>query len=260
MGDFKKADSSVYLTFLELIEKTFPEISGYSFGLLFREKIKKSRGNVVVAEICLPGKLLSYFAKNDDGNPFDFLMIVDEMAWACARDEDRIRVIRHELRHVNISEKGVPRLVDHDFQDFHEEVELNADDPSWCAKLVEITLAGYKQVKDGQADPRVDRRDADDIAPVTKSPQRQPHLPLNVDKKQIDTVDDMKGAIDAGVKKGLSAIKSRKDAKEEVNRIINNSAKAAGQFDGKDKPAGDVGFNLDELARKKGLLPEEASA
>lgn len=220
MGDFKKADSSVYSTFLELIEKTFPELSGYSFGLLFREKIKRSRGGVIVAQICMPTKLLSYFAKNDDGNPFDFLLIADEMAWACARDEDRIRIIRHELRHVNISEKGVPRLVDHDFQDFYAEVDLNADDPSWLQKLVEITLAGYNQVKDGQADPRIDRRDADDVVPVTEDPQRQTQLPIKIAgglKKQVDTVDDMKDAIDAG-------------------------------------------FNLDELARKKGLLPEEVSA
>ena len=164
---FKKADSSVFETFIELVEKTFPELSGYSFGLLFREKIKKSRGHITLAEICLPGKLLSYYARNENGQPYDFIIVADEMAWAVARESDRVRIMRHELRHVHIDEKGKPRLVGHDFEDFHEEVKLNADQPDWCSRLVGITQAGYDQVKDGGKDPRVERAGVlnDDLEP-----------------------------------------------------------------------------------------------
>lgn len=176
MSEFSKADSSVYEIFMQMLDKHFPELSSYSFGLLFRDKVKKSRGGTVLASICQPTKLMSFYAKNDAGNPFDYLMIIDEMVWACASDEDRVRIVRHELRHCHITEKGDPKLVGHDFEDFYKEVEINKDNPNWANHLVEVTLAAYKQVKDGQKDPRVNRRDAEDLKPVTKDPQIQTKL------------------------------------------------------------------------------------
>jgi hypothetical protein len=200
MSQFRKADSSVYTTFLDMIEKVFPNLSSYSFGLLYREKIKKSKGGVIMAEICQPTKLLSYFAKNDNGNPFDFLIIVDEMAWCCANDNDKIRLMRHELRHISISEKGVARLIGHDFQDFYAECDLNADDPSWGQKLAEIILAGYDQVKAGEKDPRIH---PEDVTEMTKDPQRQTMLP----KKETLSTDD-KTEIAAGIHVDDSSEKS----------------------------------------------------
>jgi hypothetical protein len=243
MSQFRQADPSVYETFLELINKTFPELSNFSFGLLFRESIKKSRGRVILAEIALPGKLLSYYAKNADGNPFDFLLIVDEMIWACARPEDHIRIIRHELSHVIISEKGVPRLIDHDFADFHSEVELNADDPMWAAKLCEIALAGYKQVKEGQADPRVDNRASEDLAP-TNSQQRQVQ-------------------IESAISKPTGSGPGDETATEKISKYagINSNCLKAGELDDlKKKEASKPlthNMSLDDLARSKGLLPNE---
>jgi hypothetical protein len=234
MSQFRKADSSVYTTFLDMIEKVFPNLSSYSFGLLYREKIKKSKGGVIMAEICQPTKLLSYFAKNDNGNPFDFLIIVDEMVWVCAKDIDRVRLMRHELRHINISEKGVARLIGHDFQDFYTEVDLNADDPSWGQKLVEITLAGYDQVKAGEKDPRNEPREG--VTEVTKDPQRQTKLPIEDDKGVTDELRDVelgkgdkaKSVIDikvkAGIKKGITVI-------SELGKIRNKDGEIVAEED-----------------------------
>jgi hypothetical protein len=189
MSQFRKADSSVYTTFLDMIEKVFPNLSSYSFGLLYREKMKKSKGGLILAEICQPTKLLSYFAKNDSGNPFDFLIIVDEMAWCCANAADRIRLMRHELRHIDISDKGVARLIGHDFQDFYAECDLNADSPTWGQKLVEIVLAGYGQVKDGQKDPRNETQEG--VTEMTKDPQRQSKLPEDFKEVVAEELDDI---------------------------------------------------------------------
>jgi hypothetical protein len=178
MSEFRKADNSVYQVFLEIIEEYFPALSSFSFGLLFREKLKKSKGGVILAEVCLPSKLLSYYAKNDEGNPFDFLVIFDEMAWACGKIPDRVKIMRHELRHIFISEKGKPMMVGHDFEDFHAEVELNIDDPSWGSNLVEVIVAAYGQIKGGGRDPRVDRRDAPEGTVTHEDTQRQTHLDL----------------------------------------------------------------------------------
>jgi len=231
MSQFRKADSSVYSTFLDMIEKIFPELSGYSFGLLFREVIKKSRGGVILAEVCQPGKLLSYYAKNDNGNPFDFLIIVDEMVWACANPEDKIRIMRHELRHINLSEKGVPRLIGHDFQDFYVEVDLNKDNPSWCQHLIEVTLAGYNQVKDGQPDPRTDPRA---VGQVTKDPQRQTHMAPDFTAKVA------------------------KDAADKI--LVSGSApKFSIPPVPKTKLPAAMAMSLNDLAREKGLLGNDSA-
>jgi len=273
---FSKADSSVYSEFLDLVEKVFPELSGFSFGLLFRSKMKKSRGNLVLAEICLPTKLMSFFAKNDAGNPYDYLMIIDEMAWACATAADRTRIVRHELRHVFVDEKGNPKLVDHDFADFHIEVELNSDAPMWGSNLAEVTMAGYKQVKDGQKDPRQNRADAEDLKPVTKEPQRQ---------TQIES------AIKSGVKKGMNDLKGKagdiplKTASQRArDKYFDRSKSVMENLEDKGlvKPTGGIdsledvyvddggtgdfvpnptintGKSLEEIAKEKGLLGETA--
>jgi hypothetical protein len=244
---FRKADSSVYENFLNIIDNVFPELSGLSFGLLYREKIKKSRGGLILAEVCKPNKLMSYFAKNDSGNPFDFLIIVDEMAWCCAKDADRVRIMRHELRHVHISEKGKTTLRGHDFQDFYAEVDLNADDPSWGQKLVEVTLAGYNQVKDGQADPRLDRRDAEDIVPVTKDPQVQTKIESAMKTEPVRAVhcsDEWKAEDDGG------------GVRDNSNHdYVTKVAKAAIKRLEEDAEGDSVVDNLDALARKRGLLP-----
>jgi hypothetical protein len=244
MSQFRKADSSVYTAFLDMIEKVFPNLSSYSFGLLYREKIKKSKGGVIMAEICQPSKLLSYFATNDNGNPFDFLIIVDEMVWVCANDNDRVRLMRHELRHIVVSEKGVAKLIGHDFQDFYSEVDLNADDPSWAQKLVEVTLAGYDQVKAGEKDPRNEPREG--VTEVTKDPQRQTKLPIEDDKGvtdelravELDKPDNGDGPVDekpscvketvidikAGTKKGVTMI-------SELGKIRNKDGKIVAEED-----------------------------
>jgi len=239
MSQFRKADSTVYSVFLDMIEKTFPELTGYSFGLLYREKIKKSKGGVILAEVCRPGKLLSYFAKNDAGKPFDFLIVVDEMAWVCAREKDRIRIMRHELRHIHISDKGAIMLRGHDFQDFYVEVDLNADDPSWCQKLVEVTLAGYDQVKDGQKDPRNDHRDKPEVSPVTKDPVRQAKLPIDEKAKAHGLTPESKEIImDAAVKSSYAYRGKDNSFKDAVESSVVKS--------------------LNDLAKEKGLLGANA--
>jgi hypothetical protein len=232
-----------------MIEKVFPELTGYSFGLLYRDKMKKSKGGLILAEICQPTKLLSYFAKNDNGNPFDFLIIVDEMAWCCSKENDRIRLMRHELRHVNISEKGVARLIGHDYQDFYAEVDINVDDPTWCQKLVAVVLAGYDQVKDGQKDPRTEVQEG--VTEMTKDPQRQTKLNLGDPKEKeffpkngdVETLStDDKTDIAAGIKKGLKS-NSAKSTVVEMGKIRNKDGELVTDVDDPEFLAGlDKGY------------------
>ena len=240
MPDFRKADNSVYQIFLEIIEEYFPALSSYSFGLLFRDKIKKSKGGVILAEICLPTKLLSYYAKNEQGNPFDFLIIFDEMAWACGKIPDRVKIMRHELRHILITEKGKISMVGHDFEDFYKEVELNVDDPSWGSNLVKVVVAAYGQIKEGGKDPRLDRRDAPEATETHKEgAQRQTHLDLG---EKGNAEEETAGKSPGGTNGAVVVRVTREEKKDP------------------DGPIEDASAKLDALSKKRGLsVPASAS-
>jgi hypothetical protein len=261
MSEFRKADNSVYQVFLEIIEEYFPALSSFSFGLLFREKLKKSRGGVILAEVCLPSKLLSYYAKNEEGNPYDFLVIFDEMAWACGKIPDRVKIMRHEMRHIFISEKGKPMMVGHDFEDFHAEVELNIDDPSWGSNLAEVIVAAYKQIKEGGKDPRLDRRDAPGATVTHKDEQRQTFLDLTDGKGSGDnniTVDEVLGEEETEAKSpGGTSGAGDKTAKGTNGATLMEGKKAELKDSG---PVKDASAKLDALSKKRGLrVPASAS-
>jgi hypothetical protein len=55
--------------------------------------------------------------------------------------------------------------------------------------LVEVTLAGYDQVKAGEKDPRNEPREG--VTEVTKDPQRQTKLPVEDDKGVTDELRDV---------------------------------------------------------------------
>jgi len=227
MGEFRKADITVHEVFMDMIDKHFSNLSGYSFGLLFRDKIKKSRGNIILASITIPTKLMSFFARNDNDQPYDFLIIVDEMAWACGTEEDRVRIIRHEMRHCFLNDKGRAMLIDHDFADFHEEVKLNLDNPGWASDLAVKVQAAYGQLKDGGKDPRVDNRDAKDLESVDKDPQRQ-------------TVMDFSEKVGKDVADKVMSLDEALSVADSVSMDIEHN------------------LPLDEMARKRGLLPAGA--
>ena len=50
---------------------------------------------------------------------------------------------------IGLNNKGAFVLVHHDFEDFYREVELNADDPAWKQRVVEVTITGYANKKKG---------------------------------------------------------------------------------------------------------------
>jgi hypothetical protein len=63
-------------------------------------------------------------------------------------EEDVKRVIRHELRHIFITERGKLTLQPHSLEDFYEEVELNNNDTRWALRVVEMVSLIYDQEED----------------------------------------------------------------------------------------------------------------
>lgn len=68
-------------------------------------------------------------------------------------DEDKTRLIRHELRHSDVdgeSEKNPYKIRCHTIEDFFSEVKLNEDDPYWSRRVGESLMAAYEAQKDPQ--------------------------------------------------------------------------------------------------------------
>ena len=140
MHRYEESDDSLVEVFLEVLEKTFPKYGNLKFKLIYDLKKRINKGQLVLASIELPSAKVKFFSQDEiavDG--YDYIMTVDKKAWELADVATKQRVIRHELRHVFIDEKGTPKLIGHEIEDFYADIELNKDDPELRRTLVMIT-------------------------------------------------------------------------------------------------------------------------
>jgi hypothetical protein len=143
---YEEADESLTEVFLNVLEKNFPFYQNFKFKLLFDLKKRVSQGKLVLASIELPGPKLKFFSRDKiatDG--YDFIIIFDKKAWELSSELVKTKVMKHELRHIEISEDGSTKLVGHEIEDFYAEIEANKDDPEWRRKLVVLVSDVYEQ-------------------------------------------------------------------------------------------------------------------
>jgi hypothetical protein len=110
--------------------------------------MRSSKGRMVLASVEAASPKIKFLSKDNiavDG--YDLLIIVDMKAWEVASEDQKIKLLRHELRHVQIDEKGSVKIIGHEIEDFHIEVKLNQDDPEWRMKLATLTNDMYEQEK-----------------------------------------------------------------------------------------------------------------
>ncbi len=118
--------------------------------LINKNKMVK-KGNIVLGKMMKPSELVRYLSRNEapeDG--YDYIMLLDNKLIKHCDEIDIERVVRHELRHAffDSESKNPYKLVDHDFSDFHDEVELNKDDPAWAKRVSHTVFLIYEQEKD----------------------------------------------------------------------------------------------------------------
>ncbi len=137
----------------EVQDRHFPELKNAKIALLFDLKKRSSNNRLVLGRIVKPNDLVRHFTKDDAVNVdgFDYIVILDKVGWDVTGHDDRVRVIRHELRHTFYdieAEENCYKLIDHSITDFYEEVELNKDDPRWKERLAMLISDIYEQKKD----------------------------------------------------------------------------------------------------------------
>ena len=129
-------------------EGWFPDLRGAKILLVFDNQQARNKGKVVLASIRKASDLQKYLTvegKSKSITGYDYILTLDKVAWRRAGKENRIRIIRHELRHTEIrmSSTNPWGLRGHSIEDFYSEIKLNKHDPRWAQKLVGITEAVY---------------------------------------------------------------------------------------------------------------------
>jgi hypothetical protein len=82
---------------------------------------------------------------------FDYFIFIDKKVFEIMSDIDKVRLIRHELRHTLVdveNEKDPFKLRPHEVEDFFEEIDLNASDPRWAERVATMAEALYDQEKE----------------------------------------------------------------------------------------------------------------
>lgn len=140
---------------LEMYEKLraqhFPQLVNSKILFLINKKKMVRKGNIVLGKMMKPSELVKFLSKDEapeDG--YDYIMLLDSKLITNCDDSDIVRVLRHELRHTFYDSDSLNpyKLIDHDFSDFYDEVELNKDDPAWAKRVSQTVSLMYDQEKD----------------------------------------------------------------------------------------------------------------
>jgi len=116
---------------------------------LFDVKKKLHNGKLVLGTCYKSNDLVRHLTIEEASNEFgyDYVIILDKIVYQNASPDDRIRIIRHELRHVDKDEYTEKCYINpHNIEDFIEEIELNMDKPRWASELTSTALEIYEEI------------------------------------------------------------------------------------------------------------------
>jgi len=148
---YEEVPESIDLLYDKIKKHHFPYLANAKILFLISKKKMMKKGNIVLGKILKPSDLVKYLSRNeapDDG--YDYIMYLDSRLVHHCEESDIERVLRHELRHIffDSDSKNPYKLIDHDFSDFYDEVELNKDDPNWANRVSKTVSLIYEQEKD----------------------------------------------------------------------------------------------------------------
>lgn len=147
----------------EVRSKDFPELVNAKVKVLFDLKKRKSGGMVILARIMKTNDLIRHLTRDgaDYHNGYDYIVTLDKKCWENITDLDRIKILRHELRHTFFdieSDDNPYKLLNHSVSDFYEEVELNKNDPRWRERVATLTEDIYEQEKEASVEKKRNKK------------------------------------------------------------------------------------------------------
>jgi len=149
---FEDAPNHAYTLMKEAVKDHFPELVNASILILMdlKKRAADSGNKIVLGRMSKTNDLTRHLTIDESGSEsgYDYIMYLDKLMWDNIADPDRMRVIRHELRHTQVDDKY--GLRDHTIEDFHSEVNLNDDDPRWRERVGLVLEAKYEALKSPQ--------------------------------------------------------------------------------------------------------------
>lgn len=130
----------VYQVLNRVREEHFPELAGANILCVFDTKKKMKDGKIRLAEIKKCSEFVKFLTMEDVGDEegYDYIIEIYRSVWDLADDDEKVKLIRHELRHTNVDlDKKKPwGLRGHTVEDFYSELRLNRDNPRWAEALM----------------------------------------------------------------------------------------------------------------------------
>jgi len=154
---YDEVNDHVLTLLKEVRSQDFPELVNAKIKVLFDLKKRKSGGMVVLARIIKTNDLMRHLTKDgvDIVEGYDYIITLDRKCWDNITDLDRVKILRHELRHTFFdieSDDNPYKLLNHSISDFYEEVDLNKNDPRWRERVATLTEDIYEQEKEARID------------------------------------------------------------------------------------------------------------
>jgi len=145
---YEDVNDNVVEVYMKIIEEYFPEIGNLKIKLIFDLKKKITKGKLSLAYVELVNEKLKFLTASEliEGG-YDILLVINKVVWELADDKDKVRIMRHELRHIFEDENDKLTLLPHDIEDFSAEIELNKDNSNWARNLVSAAKSKYDEMK-----------------------------------------------------------------------------------------------------------------
>lgn len=150
-GRFSDIDDGTRGLVADVVRVTFPELVNVKVKWLFDAKMGKSKGKFVFGKCMKSSDVHRKLSEYETEGGYDYIIFLNEILFENIEDEDKIRIIRHELRHIFIdvdSEKTPYKILPHDVEDFMDEIVLNSGDPRWGQRLAAILESLEEAKKD----------------------------------------------------------------------------------------------------------------
>lgn len=139
----------------QIREEHFPMLKDANIKILFDTKMRSKGGKMVLGRILKANDLIRRLTDNIAEEGCDYIMFLDEVVFENIERDDKIRLIRHELRHCRVlgtEEKPKYKVTPHDIEDFVIEIELNKDKIDWAKRAAELASTIYDQMGDDKKD------------------------------------------------------------------------------------------------------------
>jgi len=144
---YENVDPLVQEVVNKVMDDHFENLTGAKIKTIFDTKKRTHGGKFVLGRMQKCNDLIKYLTDDDRVSPegYDFLLYLDKNIYEAMDEENRIRLIFHELCHcgVDFDRTDPYYIVPHDVETFYAEIEMNSDNLRWYEGMSAVAESVY---------------------------------------------------------------------------------------------------------------------